>query len=314
MATAFLFDGTRLLPLEAPSRRQLRWCGWRPDGAYALIVGNRGEAWRFDGRRFEPLATGVRENLRGAAWSPDGRHALVAGNRGAVLAYDGAAFEPISATTAENLRRVGWAPDAGSALIVGNGGVVLHFDAARRALVPVPGDRAHTMRSIAWRPDGAYALIGAYASSYAGYPRPHLLYRCDGRYTQGVLATDVEDDALAVEWRPRVTPSEATVVIAAYAGDGRERAASHRIVTHDGVSVQTRPLPAARTVLGFAWHPSGEYALGCGEGGELFRYAPSGETQPIVSGVGENLVGPFWHPSGESALLLRGPDERVYTV
>ena len=88
------------------------------------------------------------------------------------------------------------------------------------SLEPLPGDRAHTLRSIAWRPDGAYALIGAYASAFAGYPRPHMLYRCDGRYTQALLATDDDDDAVAVSWRPGVTPHRALVLSAASSARG----------------------------------------------------------------------------------------------
>ena len=80
-------------------------------------------------------------------------------------------------------------------------------------MMQLPGDRAHTMRSVAWRPDGAYALIGGYASRHAGYPRPYVLYRCDGRYVQGILATDDEDDAIAIDWRPGSDPARALALI-----------------------------------------------------------------------------------------------------
>ena len=126
------------------------------------------------------------------AWSPDGTTALLVGNRGAVLRYDGATVEELASPTVENLRRVAWRPDGAFALIVGNGGTVLRFDPPGQ-LSPVPGDRAHTLRALAWRPDGAYALVGAYASRWVGYPRPHPLYRCDGHYLQAVLTTDEED-------------------------------------------------------------------------------------------------------------------------
>ena len=85
------------------------------------------------------------------------------------------------------------------------------------------------MRSIAWRPDGAYALIGAYASRFAGYPRPHALYRCDGRYTQALLTSDDEDDAVAISWKPLQAGNGATerhrslVLILAYGGRSEAR-------------------------------------------------------------------------------------------
>jgi hypothetical protein len=309
MPNIFVFEGGRLRPVDAPGARPLRYAAWRPDGALALLAGNRGEAWTFDGGAFKRLATGVTHNLRAVAWAPDGASALLAGNRGAALHFDGARFESLQTPTIENLRRAAWAPDGSSALIIGNAGVVLRYDAARRVLEPLPGDRAHTLRSIAWRPDGAYALIGAYASGYAGYPRPHMLYRCDGRYTQALLATDDDDDAVAVSWRPGAVPHRA-LVLAANAGDA---GAANKIFEYDGQTITGRLVETPAELLGAAWSPDGAAALLCGAHGTLIRYDGTAFVT-VESGVKENLVGPFWHPLGERALLLRGPEERVYTV
>jgi len=311
MADVYVFDGERLQPLRTPeSARRLRWVAWRPDGSQALLVGNRGQALLFDGERFEPSTTGSAHNLRGAAFSPDGRLALLAGNRGALVLVEGANARELASPTAENLRRVAWSPDGSCALIIGNGGVVLRFDAATRAVVPVPGDRAHTLRSIAWRPDGAYALIGAYASPYAGYPRPHALYRCDGRYTQAMLATDDADDAVAIDWRPEARPPRALILAVAYRNSG---AASNKLFAYDGSGFSTLAVEAPAALLGMAWRPDGAYALICGEKGALLRYEGDAITA-IASNTRDNLVGPFWRPDGRYALVLRGPEEKVYTV
>ena len=318
MTNAYVFDGTVLRPIAAPTERALRWAAWRPDGALALLVGNHGTALSFDGERFGALPTESAHNLRGVAWSPDGERALLVGNRGAVLVHDGKSFHELPGVTAENLRRVAWSPDGGSALIAGNGGCVLRFDAKSGALEQLPGDRAHTLRSIAWRPDGGYALIGGYASTRAGYPRPYMLYRCDGRYNQGILATDDEDDAIAIDWRPGAGPARALVLVLRYAA-GDERLAG-KIVSYDGRGFAYRTVPATAkgdvvTLLGLAWHPAGEYALLCGERGKLLVYDGQ-RMQLIASGTQDALVGPFWQPRAASpvAILLRGPDERVYTV
>ena len=236
MPNMFIFEGGKLRTIDAPAARPLRWAAWRPDGARALLVGNRGEAWSFDGAQFATLNTGSTHNLRGVDWSPDGGRALLCGNRGAVLHYDGKRFDELASPTVENLRRAAWSPDGSCALIIGNAGVVLRFDAARGALEPLPGDRAHTLRSIAWRPDGAYALIGAYASAFAGYPRPHMLYRCDGRYTQALLATDDDDDAVAVSWQPGATPHRALVLSSAPGGEG----AANKLFEYDGATFAGR--------------------------------------------------------------------------
>lgn len=313
MTNVYVYDGSAVRSVAAPGERPLRWAAWRPDGSEALIVGNRGTVLRFDGARFETLSAAGAHNLRGAGWSPDGELALLVGNRGAVLLGDGMRFEELPPATTENLRRVAWSPDGSCALIVGNGGCVLRYDRATRALLPVPGDRAHTMRSVAWRPDGAYALIGGYASRYAGYPRPHVLYRCDGRYTQGILATDDEDDALAIDWQPGAASPRALVLVASYGENG---SVTNKAVEYLGWGVRSRVLEAAGTLLGAAWHPDGGHALMCGEGGVLLRADENGGMTAVASGTTDNLVGPFWQPGVKSpvALMLKGPDEKVYTI
>jgi photosystem II stability/assembly factor-like uncharacterized protein len=312
----YVYDGSGVRAVGAPTGRPLRWAAWRPDGAHALIVGNRGTVLRFDGERFETLAPDGRHNLRGVAWSPGGELALLVGNRGAVLSFDGARTTELAPATTENLRRAAWSPDGSCALIVGNAGCVLRYEHASGKLLPVPGDRAHTLRCVAWRPDGAYALIGAYASRFAGYPRPHMLYRCDGRYSQGILATDDEDDALSIDWRPGAG-THATVLIASYGEGGR---VSNKVLEYAGWGMHHRELDAPATLLGAAWHPDGSHMLLCGEGGALLR-AEGNTVAPIASGTRDNLVGPFWQPAATApgvkapvALMLKGPDEKVYTI
>jgi WD40 repeat protein len=330
LGVLYSFDGAALNAIEAPRAGALRYAAWAPDGSSALVIGNRGEVLRFTPpSSIEHLVSGVMHNLRGASWSPDGSRAIIAGNRGCVLVFDGASFRTIAAPTSENLRRAAWSPDGSCALIVGNGGAVLRYDAASDRLALLPGDRAHTMRSVAWRPDGAYALIGGYASRHAGYPRPYVIYRCDGRFVQGILATDDEDDAIAIDWRPGTRPARALILVTR-SGEIDEPMPG-KVVEYDGAGFGYRTVPrlvrapaatadraAAGDIvqlLGLGWHPSGEYALLCGERGKLLTWDGSSMRQ-VRSGVSDSLVGPFWQPAAASpiALLLRGPADRVYTV
>jgi Tol biopolymer transport system component len=311
MSDIYLYDGGSVRRIAAPTTRPLRWAAWRNDGASALIAGNRGEAFSFDGEAFAPLATGTSHNLRAVAWSPDGKRALLAGNRGAVLLYDGARFVELPPSTTENLRRVAWHPDGLYALIVGNGGVTLRFDVASGSVYPLPGDRAHTFRSIAFRADGAYALIGAYASRFGGYPRPHMLYRCDGRYVQAILSTDNEDDALAIDWQPGADPPNASVLVASYNERGR---VMNTLLEYGPAGIRTTRIEGAAAILGAAFAPNGSHLLLCGERGALV--AREGDTtRAIDAGASDNLVGPFWRPAGPPlAIMLTGPQDRVYTV
>ncbi len=327
-----LFEGERLTAVDTGVVRPLRWAAWQPDGSWCLLVGNGGGALRYNpstalragpsATRFEPIATDTKHNLRGVAFSPDGRRALLVGNRGAVFLYEEGSVRALSSPTTENLRRVAWRPQGDYALIVGNGGTVLRYQDGD--LSHVPGDRAHTLRTVAWRPDGAYALVGAYASRWAGYPRPHALYKCDGRYLQALLTSDEEDDLVAVDWHP----DGRQALIVGYAFKGAREASSNKLLTYDGGGFSYRSVEASGALLGAAWHPGGVYALLCGEGGSLFRYRPSAELstgpsaeqlEQVASGTQDNLVGPFWRPDAKGrseslAILLRGPEERVYTV
>lgn len=306
MAYLYRFDGERLKAVEAPQTRLLRWVAWRPDGSEALVVGNGGVALRYDGARFTPLETGTRHNLRGAAWSPDGDLALLVGNRGALLFTDGRTVRQAPAPTVENLRRVAWRPDGAWALVVGNAGTALRCD-PEGGVEPIPGDRAHTLRAAAWRPDGAYALVAAYASSWAGYPRPHALYRCDGRYLQALFTSDDEDDFVAVDWRP---DGRALVAGYAYLDSGRT---VNKLLLYDGHGFQTSLVEATGLIWGAAWRPGSGEALLLGAEGCLVRF--DGErAEPLESGVRDHLVGPFWRPDGAYALILKGPDQRLYTV
>jgi hypothetical protein len=323
---AYLFDGRSFGALDWQPRRALRWAAWRPNGSAALLVGNGGYALLFDGERLQTLSTGTKHNLRGAAWSPDGRTALLAGNQGAVLRLQGESFENVAAPVSENLRRVAWHPGGDYALIVGNGGTVLRYDAANRELTPLPGDRAHTLRAVAFRPDGAYALVGAYASRWAGYPRPHALYRCDGRYLQALLASDDEDDFVAVDWSvlglglaagyawraaaPAVSAAEGPALSAA------EGAALNKLLLYDGSTWRMRAWQARGVVLGGAWQPDGQKALLVGENGLAVAVNREGEIEELETGTTDNLIGPFWPPRrvGAAAIVLKGPGDKVYTV
>jgi hypothetical protein len=273
-----------------------------------LAVGNGGCAVLSDGRALDYVETRTRQNLRGAAWSPDGAVALLVGNRGAVLRLRGEAIDELAAPTTENLRRVAWHPSGEYALIVGNAGVVLRYEARDGSLSALPGDRAHTLRSVAFRPDGAYALVGAYASKYAGYPRPHPLYRTDGRYLQSLLASDDEDDFVAVDWS-----ASGRGLVCGYAWDGGGKLVN-KALTFDGSAWQTVAWEAKGVVLGAAWRPGTEEAVLVGESGLLLRMTAGGELAAVDAGTNDNLVGPFWRPDGSDAVLLKGPDDRVYTV
>ena len=308
MTNAYLFDGRHFDPLDWPINRGLRWAAWRPDGSTALLVGNRGTAIQFDGSHLETLATLTQQNLRGAAWSPDGETALIVGNRGLVLSMSGESVVELRAVTSENLRRVCWHPSGDYALIVGNSGTILRHDRAEATLSPLPGDRSHTLRSIAFRPDGDYALVGAYASRWVGYPKPHALYRCDGRFLQALLGSDDEDDFVAADWS-----ADNLALVCGYARLANG-ALANKALLYDGSDWRSKSWKATGVILGGAWRPRGDTALLVGENGLAVNLSKQGGVSELDSEIKENLIGPFWKPDGSFAIVLKGPGAKIYTV
>jgi hypothetical protein len=67
-------------------------------------------------------------------------------------------------------------------------------------------------------------------------------------------------------------------------------------------------------VLGGAWQPGGRSGLLVGEKGLALQLTPEGGIEELDSGSNDNLIGPFWRPDGSSAIVLKGPGDRVYTV
>lgn len=308
MPGAYTYDGNRFQPLDWQAGRALRWADWRQDGSGALLVGNAGSVFFFDGQSLRTLLTGDRQNLRGAAWSPSGADALLVGNAGAVYHLQGEEITRLPPLSSENLRRVAWHPAGEFALVIGNAGTVLRFDAGTGRLAPLPGDRAHTLRSIAFAPSGEYALVGAFASRWAGYPRPHSLYRCDGRYLQALLASEDEDDIVAVTWR-----ADGLALACGYAirADGVR---VNKAVLYDGSVWRAQAWSGERAILGGGWQPQSDYALVVGEAGLALKIGLQGELTELDTGTQDNLMGPFWRPDGSYAIVLKGPSERVYTV
>jgi hypothetical protein len=310
--TAYAFDGSAFKLLAWQTPRTLRWAAWRPDGAVLLAVGNAGSVLLSDGgERIQLLDSGSKQNLRGAAWSPDGRTALLAGNRGAVLRLRREVIDELPAVTAENLRRVAWHPSGEYALVVGNAGTVLRYDAGSAALQPLPGDRAHTLRSVAFRPDGEYALVGAYASRYAGYPRPQPLYRCDGRYLQAALATDDEDDFVSIDWLaagvPGVSPGSSAGVPGVSPGSsagvpGVSPVSSAGVpgaspVSSAGVPGVSPGFQHRALVCGYAWRPDGSLV------NKALLFDGAG-WQTHVWPAPSVVLGGAWRPGTEEALLV----------
>jgi hypothetical protein len=89
---------------------------------------------------------------------------------------------------------------------------------------------------------------------------------------------------------------------------------ANKILLFDGSTWRTNSWTASGILLGGAWRPKAAEALLVGEHGLALRMDEAGATEKVESGTVDNLIGPFWRPDGSMALVLKGPNERVYTV
>jgi hypothetical protein len=141
-ASAILVDGkANLSKVEVPGSENLRAASWNPEGALALIAGNRGNLFAYEDETTQ-IIQGGRANLRHIAWRPNTKSALVTSNCFAeefipspnLFSYEAEsqAFNSLNEGRAD-LIGVDWKPDGSSAIAVGydviwDNGVISTFD------------------------------------------------------------------------------------------------------------------------------------------------------------------------------------------
>lgn len=166
---------TSLTPLRTGTQSDLLGIDWKPDGAYALVVGQG--VFKFDGARFRCISKDVTGN--GVAWRPDGRYALIVGDSGALKRFDGRRFTDVNSGTTERLKAVAWSADGSRALIVGQKTILLYDGAVVK---DVPYEGANNLEGVAFHPtDGSSLIAGIFGGSYL------MLHKYDGKQVTTVF-------------------------------------------------------------------------------------------------------------------------------
>ncbi len=142
---------------------------WKPDGSYALIVGENGSAFIYDGITLIDISnkTGTNDNFISIAWHPTGNLALIIGYNSYTKIYrlykynETAGFTPIDLPNSSwRLSDLDWKPDGSYALIVGRVGeygLILKYDpngiwVLNHSFYPL-------LIAVSWNPNGSEALI-----------------------------------------------------------------------------------------------------------------------------------------------------------
>lgn len=295
--------------LNSGTSQRLRDVAWKPDGSYALLVGDGGTIIKFDGSGFTALDSGTTTVLRSVDWKPDGSSALIAGGTGAanglLLEFDGDSVTEVSRDPGPNLVDAVWKPDGSYALLVGSRGLVQRYDGTRFTPVDAP---SASYSGVGFKTDGSLAIVTDFSAPSSG-PVTYdgdtigrrvpiglasnlqdVAWKSDGSYGlvvgsggallkyDGIEVTSHFPDRdvwfYGVDWR--MDDSQALVVggIAEFIGNYPE---SSVVISFDGTNlVDLSPdLANGKILYGVAWHPKGVYALIVGKAGTVLRFQPS---------------------------------------
>src|SRR3989442_860645 len=268
-------DGTNVL-VGKPVGSPLRQVAWKPDGSYALIVGDQGVMLTYDSTQLARVSSGIAgtTNLNSVAWRPDGSYALIAGANGLVFKYNGTGVTRIVDPSTNNIRSIGWNPQGNSALLVGDKGTALLYQVSGQITVLSSGT-GQPLFAVAWNPDSSYALASAGGE---------VILKYDGTSFRALNTTGIAPAAKTV----RFNSFDPTGNLALLVGD------SGLVVTYDGTKLVSHNSGTANALYSASWSAGIAYIVG--QKGTLLSYS-GGTLTKLQSGTTANLGSIDWKPS-----------------
>src|SRR3989475_104365 len=270
-------NGTMTL-IGQPVTTALRLIAWKPDGSYALIVGDSAVLLKWDGTTLAQISTsGVMSSgndLNTVAWNPDGSYALMGGTDGDLLKYDGTSLTRITDPNTHQIQGISWNPSGTTALLVGNGGALFTYQSGTVAILK--SGTTNDLYGVAWNPSGQYALISGANGS---------ILRWDGT-TVTVLNTS------------GLYPSTTIVRYVAWNSAGTQALlvgnAGGLVLSYDGTNLSVLTSGTSNGLFSLAWF--GATATIVGNGGTMLSYS-SGSFSTLATGVTADLRGIAWKPT-----------------
>ena len=271
-----LYSNKTLVRIAHPVTTQLRAVAWRPDGSYALIVGDAAVLIKYDGASLTTIPTGFSTtvNFLSIAWKPDGSYALIGGSGGALLKYDGAAVTQITNPYTAYYRAISYNPGGTQALLLGYfGGIYLYQSNGQVTQLTSP--TSNDLGAVAWNPNGSYALITGSGGT---------ILRYDGTTFQTLNTAGIYSSTLVV----RYVSFNPTGSLALLVGD------SGLVLTYDGTSLTALPAVTSAILYSLSWSKGTAYIVG--GLGTLLTYA-GGALSSIPSGFNSGFRGIAWKPN-----------------
>src|SRR5207249_4868798 len=271
----FYQNGTLTL-IAQPVTTALRKVAWKPDGSYALIVGDSAVLLKYDGTQLTTITTGITTgyNFWTVSWKPDGSYALIGGSAGLLLKCDGASTRTISNPFPTTIFSISWHPSGSYALLVGRSGLTLTYNGT--AFQPFSSGTTYDLNTAAWNPNGQYALIGGLNG---------VVLRFDG-----TMVTSISTNGLTGTNAIKSIAFNPSGSLALLVGD------NGMVLTYDGSVLTLLPNITGSWLYAVSWSTSGTaYILG--GSGTVLTYANGTEAKLTTSPVTTSQFrGIAWKP------------------
>ncbi|MBO0887904.1 hypothetical protein J2P12_02260 [Candidatus Bathyarchaeota archaeon] len=272
-----LYPNNTLVRMAQPVTTQLSVVAWKPDGSYALIIGNAAVLLKYDGTSLTPISTpyATTTNFLSMAWRPDGSYALIGGSGGALFTYNGTTITQIRSPYAVSFRAISWAPDGSQALLVGYFGAIYLFRYLDGQITKLTSPTSNNLGAVAWNPTGSYALLAGSGGTILKY---------DGTNIQTVNTAGVYNSSLTI----RSVSFDPSGSYALLVGD------SGLALTYDGTNLTTLPVVTSNALYSASWSSGIAYIVG-GQG-TLLTYS-GGVLSSVQTGLNSGFRGIAWRPS-----------------
>jgi hypothetical protein len=316
------FSAPKFSMLTSGVSDDLNAIAYKPDGSYAVVVGDAGTVLKWDGSTFTSLGHVTNSNLNDVAWNPAGSSAMIAGDDGAILNYDGTSLIGIYCPSTYDFRGVSWVQGSSSAILVGEKGVA--YWGNRTGCLQINSSFSKDLSDIAYRPDGAYAIaVGAdgtvlkfNAGTFTTFDTAPYQYFYSIAWKPDsssaiLVGTDLNAITASVWGLDSSTiyaiPTNITVtmrIVMREPGTDAYLIAGSRglVVEYIGGAFDILSSAQMYDMNSVAWRSDGSYALIVGTYGYLAKFNGTTLVQ-VNTGVISELKGVAWHPDYEYALI-----------
>jgi hypothetical protein len=271
------YPNNTLTLIGQPVTSQLRDVAWKPDGSYALIIGDKAVLMKYDGSHLTIIPTGINTtiNFLSLGWRPDGSYVLIGGSSGILLKYDGTTMTKVSTSYAVSFRGIAWNPTGSSALLVSYYGQIFQYQASTGQVTKLSSPTGQSPDAVAWNPNGSYALLGGDAGTVVKY---------NGATFQMLNTSSIITSTLTVRRITFNPPGSLALLV----GD------SGLAATYDGTSFKALPVLTSNILYSIGWSDNTTATI-VGGAGTVLVYSNGTLTKP-TNGSSSGYRGINWKP------------------